>query len=114
MNEENLIPAPIDEKNISSDWIEDVFDRCVFGGSNSNVFTGFIKDCLVSAKFVDNILWWKVEQDFFNLGEEREQAFTELKKRLKEYEKEETPVVEKDYFYDKKLVISQHFFFVEE
>ena len=80
-NGERLIPAPIDEKNITSDWIEDIFDNCCFGGKGNNIYVGFIKDCVVLCEYHGNVINWKVESECFNGKDERENAFNELKKR---------------------------------
>lgn len=56
--EAKLIPAPIDEKNVTSDWIEDVFDNqsCVWGEKKSAV--GYIDKQPVVAAWSENMLIW--------------------------------------------------------
>ena len=114
MNEEKLIKAPIDEKNVSSDWIEEVFDCVWRGGKEANIFTGFIGQCLVSCKYSDNMLYWQVESQFFNVGEDIHGTYSELRMRLMVRDKNNQNLVVKNYFYDRKFVIAQHFFFKEE
>ena len=87
--EMKMIPAPIDEKNVTSDWIEDVFDgsNCV---CNDNTLLGFIKDCPVIAAYYNNVIVWK----FINESSEKTfDGLLELKKRLDEYDKENHELV---------------------
>ena len=114
MNEENLIEAPIDEKNVSSDWIEEVFDCVWRGGRKTNTYTGFIGHCLVSCKYSGNKLHWQVESQFFNVGEDILGTYNELRRRLTVRDQEDQNLVVKNYYYDKKFVIVQHFFFKED
>lgn len=114
MNEENLIEAPIDEKNVSSDWIEEVFDCVWRGGRQANTYTGFIGHCLVSCKYSGNKLHWQVESQFFNVGEDILGAYNELRRRLTVRDQEDQNLVVKNYYYDKEFVIAQHFFFKED
>lgn len=114
-NGERLIPAPIDEKNITSDWIEDIFDNCCFGGKKNNIYVGFICDCVVLCEYHDNIINWKVESECFNGKSERESAFNELKKRLEVVDKENSDIVVKYYSFDKDVTcLTQSFFFKDE
>lgn len=80
--EKELIPAPFDEKNVSTDWIRDVFDNqsCVW---NKQTAIGFINDHPVLVTWDDNILLWKFPlvtdiREFGNLAV--------LRDRLKIYE----------------------------
>ena len=56
--EKELIPAPIDEKNVTSDWIECVFDNqsCVWGKKSA---VGYINGEPVIAAWDSNMLLWK-------------------------------------------------------
>ena len=56
--EKELIPAPIDGKNVSTDWIQDVFDNqsCV---CNRDMMIGFINDAPMLVTWSSNILLWK-------------------------------------------------------
>ena len=80
--EKELIPAPFDEKNVSTDWIQDVFDNqsCVW---NKQTAIGFINNNPVLVTWDDNILLWKFPlvtdiKEFGNLAV--------LRDRLKIYE----------------------------
>lgn len=79
--EKNLIPAPIDNKNVTTDWIEEVFDfqTCLY---NKNKAVGFIDNEPVLATWQNNILLWN-----FHLETKIENSkhLTVLKKRLAEY-----------------------------
>ena len=57
--EKELIPAPIDNKNVTTDWIEDVFDNqsCIWGKKNSAV--GYINEEPVIAAWDRNLLLWQ-------------------------------------------------------
>lgn len=113
--EEKLIPAPIDEKNITSDWIEDIFDNCCFGGKKNNIYVGFIKNCVVLCEYNDNVINWKVESECFNKEEARKSAFNELRKRLKTIDKESFDLVVKYSPFDKDVTcLTQSFFFKDE
>lgn len=114
-NGERLIPAPIDEKNITSDWIEDIFDNCCFGGKENNIYVGFICDCVVLCEYHDNIIKWKVESECFNGKSERENAFNELRKRLETIDKESFDLAVKYSPFDKDVTcLTQSFFFKDE
>ena len=56
-SEAKLIPAPLDEKNLTTDWIEEAFDNysCSCGGKRNNVYTGIVEDCpVVGGKMIFN------------------------------------------------------------
>ena len=57
--EKTLMPAPIDNKNVMQDWIEEIFDyqTCVWGEKNCAV--GFIHEQPVFAAWTNNHLTWK-------------------------------------------------------
>ena len=114
-NGERLIPAPIDEKNITSDWIEDIFDNCCYGGKKNNIYVGFIRDCVILCEYHNNIINWKVESECFNGKSAREDAFNELRKRLEILDKENDGLVVKySPFSEGVLCIEQRFFFKDE
>ena len=108
---ERIIKAPIDEKNVTSNWIEEVFDQSVM---IDNVCTGFIRDCLVTCKYEDNNLYWEVETMFFNIGKDADAAFTELKKRLKTFADDEGYLIERTHIYERKKCLVQQFFFRQD
>lgn len=79
---EELVKAPVDNKNISTDWIEEVFDNfdCIEIGSQ---YVGFVNDVPAWCKINDNSIKWELCGDV-NI----ERAFTELKYRLKNFDNE--------------------------
>lgn len=85
MNEQKLIPAPLDEKNVTTDWISDIFDG--YGDyvecQNRNCGVGFVNDCPVFVSWHDNVLTWRIVENNIN---NYEQTVDVIKKRLKEYE----------------------------
>ena len=58
MKEKELIPAPIDNKNVMEDWIEDIFDNqtCIWGDRKC---IGFINGQTMIASWTLNRLMWK-------------------------------------------------------
>ena len=80
--EKELIPAPIDGKNVSTDWIQDVFDNqsCVWNGQKA---IGFINNHPVLVAWSDNILLWQfpLVTDIEEFGD-----LAVLRDRLKIYE----------------------------
>lgn len=59
MEKKELIPAPIDNKNVDTDWIETIFDNqsCVWGDKRSAV--GYINGEPVIAAWDNNLLLWQ-------------------------------------------------------
>ena len=57
--EKEMIPAPIDNKNVTTDWIETIFDSqsCVWGEKRSAV--GYINGEPVIAAWDRNLLLWQ-------------------------------------------------------
>lgn len=108
--EERLIEAPIDEENIKSDWIEEIFDCCCSGGRNGNVIVGFVGNCVVTCEYHKNILTWKVGNEF-NSGRDRIDSYDELKQRLKDSDKDDVNVVVKYLTEKEKVTLIQQFYF---
>lgn len=79
--EVKFIPAPLDDKNVMTDWIEDVFE---FGSGlfHMGQWVGFVLSCPILATWHDNVLTWS-----FIRGDIKT-AQSELIKRLKVYEDE--------------------------
>ena len=61
--EKKMMPAPIDEKNVTSDWIECVFDNetCIWGKGKCAV--GFIHEQPVMAAWSGNTMLWKFMEE---------------------------------------------------
>lgn len=103
-----IIAAPIDEKNVSTDWIEDVFDgqRCV---QNDNGMVGFIDGCPTYVFWRSNLLFWILKEDFpSDLGK----TMNELKHRLSEFEDPDTNLFSTISVARNEL--SQRFYFKED
>lgn len=108
MEEKKLIAAPIDEKNVTSDWIETIFDyfNIVVGGKRNNTYLGFVDDVPVIAEInANHIKWSSINGNM--------PAMLEI--RLKEYETDADElnlfsVIEKEG----NNVIFQSFYFKEE
>lgn len=62
MKREDYIPAPIDNKNISTDWIELVFDNydMVCGGKKDNIYMGFVDNIPCIGTIYDNNIEWRL------------------------------------------------------
>ncbi len=63
MGYNNLIPAPIDGKNIITDWIEAIFDgQCCC--QNNCTYIGFIKGMPIKADINDNQIYWSLLRSY--------------------------------------------------
>lgn len=98
-----LIKAEINEKDVCSDWIDNIFDNheCL---SNSNKALGFIDDVPVLAEWYGNKIDWKFMQEDIGC------AMDILIERLKEYEIDEEPIYS-EYKLGKSKVI-QHLYYL--
>lgn len=105
--EKKLIPAPIDGKNVTTDWIEEIFDNCGDCVRNGNKFTGFVKGSVCCCQHLSNNLFWHINKDF---AENAKDSWDELIRRLKEHD---TPslVVKYDESMKDDLLLLQRFFF---
>lgn len=81
------IPAPIDEKNVTSDWIEMIFDdyNCTCGGHKDKSYVGFVNKCVVLARIQNNALWWNIMPEQYTESDVQE-TYNILLERLKEYD----------------------------
>ena len=79
------VPAYIDEKNVTTDWIEEVFDdhQCVCGGNCGCTFVGFVNSCVVLANVSRNHIGWQIVQGQYTESEVKE-TYDILIERLKE------------------------------
>ena len=75
-----IILAPIDQKNVMSDWIAEIFDDGDCTSDGGNKLVGFIKGYPVYAKWFSNQIWWNFVQ-----GQDTG-ACKELIRRLDEHE----------------------------
>ena len=93
MTKEELVPAPLDEKNVTTDWIEEMFDdqSALYG---KNKMLGFMAGAAMQASWSGNVLRWKV------LDGDRYVAIKRLIGRYKErYPDEESPFILKRQFF---------------
>lgn len=111
-----LIPAPIDEKNVTTDWIESVFDgwHCITGGRHNEIYAGFVDNRPVTCFINGNTILWHIEKYLCGVYVLKD-TYAKLLRHLKTLD-EETPdiVVEYDTSMQEELVILQSFFFKEE
>lgn len=105
--ERKTYPAPIDGKNVTTDWIEDIFDSqmCLYG-KNSRL--GYINDEVVLARWEENKLMWEfLRKNYLNSI-----LLSTLIKRLAEHYDLMGDLVEKFDLQENTLV--QSFYWKEE
>lgn len=75
------IPAPIDGKNVCTDWIADVFDSldCIINGNEA---VGFINGAPVYVTWSGNSMCWRAVTHSVN---DYAETVAELKRRLEEF-----------------------------
>lgn len=103
--ERKTYPAPIDGKNVTTDWIEDIFDMADFT-RDGKCMVGFVSHYPVLVAWSDNYIVWQAV-----LGGEN--CLDVLEKRLALFEDEES-----DIYSERKRVannlILQSFYFKED
>ncbi len=108
--EKKLIPAPLDGKNVTTDWIEEIFDdgNCTYDGKET--YTGFVKGSVCCCIYHGYHIIWHINKDF---AANAKQSYEELIKRLKEHD---TPslVVKYDTSMKKELFLMQKFYWEDE
>ena len=82
--------APIDNKNVTTDWIESIFDEgnCTCGGYNAEFYTGFIQGCAVVAQINNNELRWQISAAFWSSWK-IEEVYRVLMMRLKKCDEDQ-------------------------
>lgn len=102
-----LIPAPIDEKNVTSDWIEEIFDDNNYTYDGRNMYVGFVMGSVCCCMYHKNRIFWQIVQDFAKKALE---SYNELLRRLREHD--EPPIVVKydTSLYDRLLLLQQFYF----
>ena len=108
--EKKLIPAPLDEKNVMTDWIGEIFDDydCTYDGKRT--YTGFVKGSVCSCMYHNNHIIWQINQHF---SVDAKLSYEELIKRLKEHD---TPplVIKYDTSMKKELFLLQKFYWEDD
>ena len=81
------IPAFFDDKDVTTDWIEMVFDdyNCTCGGHKGRSYVGFVNECAVLARIHNNSLWWNIMPEQYTEDKVQE-TYSILLERLKEYD----------------------------
>lgn len=99
------IKAPLDEKNVTTDWIEQIFDglNCVQNGCQ---MVGFVNECVVDCSWFDNTLQWRAHDN-------KKETLNEIKKRLMEFEQDDSysPEVYSDIYIVGGMFLVQKFYF---
>ena len=86
---EKRIPAPIDGKNVCTDWIDSIFDKDSFA-RDVRTIVGYIKHCVVKVSWCYNKITWEVSKDISD-GNTTE-AYMILEDRLNKAESEEQEI----------------------
>lgn len=107
MEKTNLWPRPLDEKNLTTDWIEEMFDcggwmPTPYCKNGNNQYLTYIGETLVkvSWEFGNNQLTFIVIQDIEGcesyLKEKADKAIAELKRRMQKFESDENEFLAED------------------
>lgn len=106
-----LIPAPLDGKNVTRDWICEIFDNydCILGGKRDEIYTGFVDSRPTTCIVNGNTILWHINKWYCSVYTLKE-VYENLIKRLKEHD---TPplVVKYDTSMKDELILLQQFFF---
>ena len=100
------LKAPLDGKNVTTDWIGDVFDNCEYTIDGQSI-VGFIGHSPVFAAWHDNDIVWKSI-----LGNEN--CMELLEKRLAAYEDDENSNICSECRRITPMVLLQLFYFKED
>ena len=105
-----LYPARIDGKDVSTDWIESIFDdaECMHVG---HTFIGFVRDTACSCYVQDNQVYWNINTD---CGGNEYLSYVHLVRMLNERDKEDLSHVVKYGYNPERFKVTQLFYFVEE
>jgi hypothetical protein len=105
------IPAPLDQKNVTTDWIESIFDDWHLAYGIHRV-VGFVAGCIVDAKWHENVLEGLVCRE---TGGDCASAFLILEERLKAMESEDQNVESViEHEGEGRYCLIQSFFFRDE
>jgi hypothetical protein len=110
MNER--VPAYIDDKDVTTDWLDNIFDTLDFLYSTRRQI-GIVAGCVVSVSWHSNVVEWQVSKD---MGGDYNSAYLILEERLKSMESKEQNVYSeiKHENDNGKLCIWQSFYFRDE
>lgn len=98
------IPAPIDEKNVCTDWLDSVFDG-VNMIQNGRQAVGFINDAPIYVYWSYNTITWRCVEG----GGDYEAIIREIKSRLSEFEDPDSDLFSECYTIGHAVV--QNFYF---
>ncbi len=103
METKQFIPAPIDGKNLTTDWIEEIFDdySCLVHG---HTFVGFVDGVVCHCTYCANFILWQVNKAC---------AYDELISRLKKKDTDSFHVVYDDTM-KRNNVLLQKFYWENE
>lgn len=101
----NQIPALINEKDVMTDWVQDVFDSgsCVTSGCQA---LGFINEHPVYVHWYGHRMLWQVVED---CDINYEAIINEIKQRLSEFEDPESELFSEIYVFGHSIL--QFFYF---
>lgn len=108
----NKIPALINEKDVTTDWMESVFDSDNLV-RDTRLVIGLLNHCVVQATWNENSITWLISKE---LGRGcAKTAYLLLEQRLKEFESIEQNIYSVFEHGDiGKYEIVQHFYFKDE
>lgn len=106
-----LIPAPIDDKNVLTDWITEIFDDYDCTSDGYRMFTGFILDSACSCRIIGNLLFWQIHQEF---AADAGRSYDTLLKRLKEHDSPPLVVKYDTSMKKEALILVQKFYWTDE
>ena len=103
--------AMVDGKNVTTDWIESVFDS-VDLACDVHLVVGFINRCVVQARWDENKVTWTISREL-GYGKPLDALFV-LDERLRKFEDEDREVFsELDMASIPNYQITQRFYFKE-
>ena len=110
------IKALINGKDVTTDWIEEIFDDCTVGGYNADIYVGFICNVPIVCKVNESYLTWEI-LSYYNNTDEFIATYDELISRLKKRDAEDENICSEinDITYEicDNSVIEQVFYFKE-
>lgn len=107
---QKLSPAFINKKDVTTDWIEEIFDdaECMHIG---HTFIGFVQDAACSCYITENCVCWYINN---KCGGNEFIAYSSLLERLQKRDTDTSSLVVKYDCRPKDFSITQSFYFVKE